>query len=66
MNELFLAGLSVFGIVGWLLYMKERKRSRDYATDLAQVLHDYPEATDSLRRSLQWDEIQKWVNNSDE
>lgn len=52
---------SVFGIIGWVLYFRERNRSRDYATDLAQVIHDYPECTDSLRRSLQWAEINERV-----
>jgi hypothetical protein len=60
---LLIAILSIIGICGWLLYYREYERSRDYATDLAQVIHDYPESTDSLRRSLKWDEISDRVEN---
>jgi hypothetical protein len=55
---------AVFGLFAWGLYFRERRRSRDYATDLAQVIHDYPESTDSLRRSLKWDEISDRVDDN--
>lgn len=55
--------LSVFGTAGWFLYFRERNRSRDYANDLCQVIYDHPESTDSLRRSLKWDEINERVEN---
>lgn len=34
-------GAGVFGLVGWLLYFRERGRSRDYVTDLLQLVHDH-------------------------
>lgn len=63
MIDTLTAIIMLFGIAGWLLYFRERQRSRDYATDLAQVIHDYPNSTDSLRRSLKYDEIENRVNN---
>ena len=44
-------------VLGWLLYLRERARSRDYATDLAQIIHDYDLGREDLRRALEWDEI---------
>jgi hypothetical protein len=54
-------GIALFTISGWLLYFRERNRSRDYATDLAQLVHDHDLGRDDLRRSLQWDEIEERV-----
>lgn len=51
----------LFVIGGWLLYFRERKRSRDYATDLAQVIHDHDLDRNDLRRSLNWNEIRERV-----
>jgi len=61
MTELVVFSTFTFALFGWGLYLRERRRSRDYATDLAQIIHDYPESTDSLRRSLEWDEISQQV-----
>jgi len=58
--------VGIVGIAGWVLYFRERERSRDYATDLAQVIHDYPECMDSLRRSLNWEEIATRVDETNE
>ncbi|WP_435067717.1 hypothetical protein [Haloplanus sp. C73] len=46
---------------GWILYFRERERSRDYATDLSQLIHDHDLGRDDLRRSLAWDEIEERV-----
>jgi hypothetical protein len=51
----------LFVIGGWVLYFRERERSRDYATDLAQLIHDHDLSRDDLRRSLNWDEIEERV-----
>ena len=59
-----LNGLSLFAIFGWLLYFHERTRSRDYATDLSQVIHDYDLGREHLRRSLEWDEIAERVDRT--
>jgi hypothetical protein len=48
-----------WGLVGWLLKFRERARSRDYATDLSQLIHDYDLDRDDLRRSLGHDEIEE-------
>jgi len=66
MSDPLLLGISVFGFFGWCMYLRERNRSRDYATDISQVIHDFSESKDSLRRSLKWDEIQKRVKKSNE
>jgi len=58
MNWLFL-GVTLWGIGGWLLYLRERDRTRDYATDLVQLIHDYDIQRDELRRSLGYDEIEE-------
>lgn|GEM_PF-4555778 len=50
-----------FTIGGWALYFRERQRSRDYATDHSQQIHDYDLGRDDLRRSLRWDEIEERV-----
>lgn len=51
---------------GWLLYFGERARSRDYVTDLLQVVHDHDLGRDDLRRSLDWREVEaqveRWEN----
>lgn len=53
--------VTLWGIGGWLLYFRERDRSRDYATDLSQVIHDYDLGRNDLRRSLGWEEIEERV-----
>jgi len=52
---------SVFAVLFGLLYFRERGRSRDYATDLSQLINDYDLGRDDLRRSLKWDEIEQRV-----
>ena len=52
----------LFAVVGWCGYFRERERSRDYATDLAQVIHDHDLDRDDLRRSLGWKEIEDRVD----
>jgi hypothetical protein len=47
-----------WGLVGWALWFRERARSRDYATDLSQLIHDHDLGRDDLRRSLGHDEIE--------
>lgn len=62
-SDLLFGLTTVRGVIGWLLYFRERGRSRDYATDLAQILYDYPETKNSLRRATNWDEINDRVND---
>ena len=52
------------GVVGWLKYFVECERSRDYATDLLQVVHDYDLTAADLRRSLERDEIARRVDDA--
>ena len=58
------ASLWAFGIGGWLAYLRERGRSRDYVTDLLQVVYDNGLGTGDLRRSLEWrevaDRVERW------
>ena len=61
-SEIMVALLVVWGIAGWLKAFREQRRSRDYATDLSQVIHDYELGRDDLRRSLRHDEIEKRVD----
>jgi hypothetical protein len=56
-GELGVAGITLWGIGGWLLYFYERQRSRDYVADLVQVVYDQGLDRDDLRRSLEWDEV---------
>lgn len=64
--ELGVAGVTLWGIGGWLLYFYERQRSRDYVTDLVQVVYDHNLGRDDLRRSLEWNEVynrvDRWEN----
>jgi len=53
--------VGVLGLSGWALYQKERAKSRDYATDLSQLIHDYDLTKDDLRRSLKHEEIKERV-----
>jgi hypothetical protein len=48
-----------WGLLGWGLWFRERSRSRDYATDLSQLIHDHDLGRDDLRRSLGHDEIEQ-------
>jgi hypothetical protein len=57
--------VTLWGIGGWILYFRERGRSRDYAADLAQLIHDHDLARGDLRRSLGWDEIEDRVQTND-
>jgi hypothetical protein len=57
-----------FGFLGWvlfgfvyLLYGRERDKSRDYATDLAQLIHDHDLDSRDLRRSLRWKAIREEI-----
>lgn len=62
MDVLFELVFWTFAIAGWLLYFNERDRSRDYATDLSQLIYDYDLDRDDLRRSLNHAEIEDRVN----
>jgi hypothetical protein len=57
--ELLILFVTGWGVVGWALWFYERARSRDYATDLSQLIHDYELGRDDLRRSLSHDEIER-------
>ena len=57
MGELVFAGVTLWGIAGWLLYFRERQRSRDYATDLVSIVYTYDVPREHLRRAIEWDEI---------
>ena len=59
----FDVGLAAAMLGGWLLYFHERSRSRDYATDLAQCIHDYDLGRDDLRRALGHDEIERYLDD---
>ena len=53
-------------LLGWGFYLNERARSRDYVTDLLQVVYDNDLGRDDLRRSLGHDEVDKrleWWEN---
>lgn len=54
-------GMLAFSFGGWLLYFRERDRSRDYVTDLMQVVHDNDLGKSDLRRSLKWSEVEQQV-----
>jgi len=53
---------AVWILGGWLLYLRERSRSRDYVADLAQLIHDHDLGREDLRRSLGWDEVDDLVD----
>jgi len=57
--EILTLAFVVWAIAGWLLYFSERERSRDYATDLSQLIYDYDLGRDDLRRSLDHEEIEE-------
>ena len=57
MGEFVFAGVTLWAIAGWLLYFRERQRSRDYATDLVSIVYTYDVPREDLRRSLNWEEI---------
>jgi len=63
-TELAAVVWAVFGVVGWLKYFAECERSRDYGTDLLQVVHDYDLDAADLRRSLEHDEIARRVDDA--
>ena len=63
-TELFAVLWGLFGAVGCLKYFVECERSRDYATDLLQVVHDYDLDAGDLRRSLEHDEIARRVDDA--
>ena len=63
MSDLAVALMWLVAAAGWYLYVKEREKSRDYATDLAQVIHDHDLDSDDLRRSLNHDEITRRVDD---
>jgi len=50
-----------FALGGWVLYFRERERSRDYVTDLLAVVYDHDLARDDLRRSTNWSEVENKV-----
>jgi len=56
----------VLFVAGWLLYFRERGRSRDYVTDLMDVVHEYDLGRDDLRRSLKWSEVEEQVGRATE
>lgn len=58
-------GVTVWSVGGWLLYFRERGRSRDYVADLAQLIHDHELGRDDLRRSLGWDEVEARLEDED-
>lgn len=60
-TALFEVAAAAFSLGGWLLYFRERGRSRDYATDLLSVVHDYDLGREDLRRSLGWSEVEEQV-----
>jgi hypothetical protein len=57
-GQTLLFGIFAWGVVGWAMYFREHGRSRDYAADLAQVIHDHDLGREDLRRSLGYDEIE--------
>lgn len=59
---LALFGSLLFGTSGWLLYFREKEKSRDYVTDLSQLIYDYNLGRDDLRRSLRWSEVEDRVD----
>lgn len=58
--------LWLFGLTGWLMWFRERGRSRDYATELSQLIHDYDLGVNDLRRSLKHREIRKRVGEQED
>lgn len=57
MSEIVAFGFVLYAIVGWVLYFNERERSRDYVSDLMQLVYDHDLGRDDLRRSLGHDEV---------
>ena len=53
--------IGLFAVSGWVLYFRERSRSRDYVTDLMQLVHDHDVGLDELRRSRDWKEVKRSV-----
>lgn len=53
--------VAVWALGGWLLYFRERDRSRDYVADLLQVVYDHDLGRDDLRRSLNHGEVEQQV-----
>jgi hypothetical protein len=57
-EQILFFGIFAWGVLGWVMYFREHGRSRDYATDLAQVIYDHDLGREDLRRSLGYDEIE--------
>lgn len=55
----------LISIGGWYLYFNERDRSRDYVTDLLDVVYSEELDRDDLRRSLKHREVQKQLDRWD-
>lgn len=55
-------GWVAFALGGWVLYFRELQRSRDYLADLMQTVHDYDLDRDDLRRSLNWSEVEDYLD----
>jgi len=70
--ELFSGGMGVLmevvvivsGILFAFLYSRERDRSRDYATELSNLIHKYDLDSRDLRRSLRHKEIRNQVEKN--
>lgn len=48
-----------FAFGGWLFYYRERRRSRDYVTDLFTIMYRYDLGRGDLRRATGWSEVDK-------
>jgi len=55
----------VWAILATILYYKEQQYRRDVLTDLVQLIHEYDIQRDELRRSVEYDEIEKYVDRQD-
>lgn len=66
MSDALLLAVSVWALYFSWRHWRELQRSRDYATELSQLIHDYDLTRDDLRRSLNWDEIEDRVEKQED
>lgn len=52
--------VTAFYLAGWVLYLRERGRYRDAATDLCQLMHDHNVDRADLRRTKDHKAVRDW------
>ncbi len=51
--------VAVVVVSGWVMYWRERHRSRDYVTDLMGIVYKHDLGREDLRRALGHDEVEE-------